>query len=210
MINISAIQVLPTSVKRNISKFDVVLKDGKIILSQELFNKVDLQNNKLYVYMENGDNEVHFLFHNSDTLYADFFKGKLGKDGLIGKKTLSANDKKNNQDKTVRELISAKFPELSGNLPVSFYLVEDPTADGSEKEYGITNNLIVVLDKDLVSLPKETTYDSTPESELEPCFIPDSNEVDEEKTIKEEVEQEAIDYVKTASFDTLVTNFDNN
>ena len=76
MINISAIQVLPTSVKRTINKYDVVLKDGKISLSQELFNKVDLQNNKLYVYMENGDNEIHFVFHNSDTLYSDFFKGK--------------------------------------------------------------------------------------------------------------------------------------
>jgi hypothetical protein len=196
MINISAIQVVsPVSVKRTINKYDVTLKDGKIILSQELFNKVDLQNNKLYVYYEQGDNEVHFLFHNSDTLYADFFKGKLGKDGLIGKKTLSANDKKNNQDKTVRELISAKFPELDGNLPVSFYLVEDPTADGSEKEYGITNNLIVVLDKDLVSLPKETG---------------EITEIPQVLTTETVEVTEAQPYVKTASFTELVTNFDNN
>lgn len=210
MINISAIQVLPTSVKRTINKYDVVLKDGKISLSQDLFNKVDLQNNKLYVYYEQGDDQIHFVFHNSDTFYSDFFKGKLGKDGLIGKKTLSANDKKNNQDKTILELIHAKFPETVGNPSVGFYLVEDPTGDSSEKEYGITNNLIVVLDKDLVSLHKETTDKSNPESELEPCFISASIEADEEKTIKEEVEQEAVDYVKTASFDTLVTNFDNN
>lgn len=204
MINLQAITVVtPTSVKRNISKYDVTLKDGKIILSQELFNKVDLQNNKLYVYMENGDGEIHFVFHNSDTLYSDFFKGKLGKDGLIGKKTLSANDKKNNQDKTVLELINTKFPETVGQASVGFYLVEDPTSDENEKDYGITNNLIVVLDKDLVSLHKETTDNSNPES-VEIIEIP-------EVLTTEPVEvTEAQPYVKTASFDTLVTNFDNN
>ena len=148
------------TVGRKSPHFQLVVKEDKtsITFSEEFMKLADIQNNKLNVYFEQGDNEVYFIFHQGDgepgkSLAIDFFKGKrlplMENDVIVldrnNKKVMSEEiGKKNNlfldaktvSGFTIRELLSTQHPEVTALEKLSGTFI--PYTEG-ESEFALQN-----------------------------------------------------------------------
>jgi hypothetical protein len=182
-----------TSTRRTASDLVFNRKESKFTVSEKFFEKADLQNNYLAVFIK--DSAIYLLVHHNETYQVDFFRGKRkplldaeGKEQFdadgkkilsdeIGKKSRTFKDKVVAGEATIEYHIGELFKDTINEETIRFDCIELPMIEGATDCHALYS---VVLENSTTNTSEDNEEDDDNEDEVLGSIMQEQKENGEE------------------------------